>query len=261
MHYFYEEKKTLVQAHETQSLSYGAHIHSHVEMVLLEKGRSDISVDFKKYTLTQGDVLLIFPHQVHQYHNEEGLFGFLLIFPMELASEFKRIFQRHLPVCPVLTGAGKDAEVAHLFRQAVWTALHHPPFEDTLLRGYLLATLSLLLPQIKLAGLPAAEPETIIRVLNYCQEHYTDDISLESVAKVVHLNKHYLSHLFHEKLHMGFRTYINMLRVSEACHLLKQDNHTITDIAYALGFNSTRSFNRVFLAHQGKTPHAYQNQA
>ena len=259
MHFFYEDKKTFIQAGESRRLAFGAHIHSHLEMVLIKEGRCGVAVDFTDHIVSKGDILLIFPHQVHQYHSDEDLDSLLLIFPLQIVPEFSRTFQRQLPVSPVFSGVGNDPEIAGLFHRVVAAANDTSVHSDNLFKGYLLALLSLLFAQTSFSELPPSEPETIKRVLNYCGDHYTDDIDLDQTARALHLNKHYLSHLFQEKLHMGFRTSINTLRISEACYLLRQEEHTITEIAYLLGFNSTRSFNRVFLAQQGQSPRAYRN--
>ena len=52
---------------------------------------------------------------------------------------------------------------------------------------------------------------------------------------------------------IGFSDFINTLRVEHACELLEK-GRSITDVAFASGFSSIRSFNRLFSRNMGMTP-------
>ena len=60
------------------------------------------------------------------------------------------------------------------------------------------------------------------------------------------------------KLRMGFNDYINSLRVSNACKLLRKTDLSITEISERVGFNTLRTFNRAFSKQMGMTPREYR---
>lgn len=60
-------------------------------------------------------------------------------------------------------------------------------------------------------------------------------------------------------MHICFKDFINSLRVDSACSLLVKSS-SITDVAYASGFSSVRTFNRAFLKHMHVTPREYVRQ-
>ena len=60
------------------------------------------------------------------------------------------------------------------------------------------------------------------------------------------MGKYYISHLFKDRLGIGFHEYVNMMRVNEATKLLTETTESVTDIAYQVGFSCPRSFNRAF---------------
>ena len=88
--------------------------------------------------------------------------------------------------------------------------------------------------------------------------HFSERLRLEDVAEVLHINKYYISHLFRQKLSMGFGDYVRTLRVGQACRLLERQSMSITDVAYGVGFSSPRTFNRAFAKYTGMTPREYQ---
>ena len=58
---------------------------------------------------------------------------------------------------------------------------------------------------------------------------------------------------------LTFSVYLNRLRIAEAARLLSQKSDAnITEIAYAIGFNNTSYFNRLFKKQYGCTPSLYK---
>ena len=55
---------------------------------------------------------------------------------------------------------------------------------------------------------------------------------------------------------ISYKDFINSLRVEHACKLLTKDI-SVTEVAYASGFTTIRTFNRAFLKHVGMTPRDY----
>ena len=96
-------------------------------------------------------------------------------------------------------------------------------------------------------------------ILLYCSEHYNEDISLEKIAENTHMSKYYISHIFSKEIGISMSEYINSLRIRDAETLLMQGEMSITEVAFAVGFNSLRSFNRHFFAQTGRTPRQIRN--
>ena len=63
-----------------------------------------------------------------------------------------------------------------------------------------------------------------------------------------------------EGLNQNFREFLGRIRADAVATVLADANNKdpILDVAFAAGFNSKASFNRVFLQHFGVTPSAYR---
>ena len=96
------------------------------------------------------------------------------------------------------------------------------------------------------------------RVLNFCQEHFREGLSIKMVASELSLSEGYISHLFAYRIHQSFPDYVNALRLNEAIHLMQQGGRTLSDISASCGFSSIRTFNRSFLKKYGITPSQYR---
>lgn len=259
VYYFYEDKGLSIRADYGTSLEFGAHFHRHLELVYMLNGSAKGWVDSREYLLSTGDVFLVFPNQIHQYEKIGREDCIVCIFPPEICPDFQGIFNSKIPASPLVQQV--DASVLSTIEQIVAVNEQKPPFWESLLKGYFLILLSHLFGRMRFTDNRTQSSDTIQAILNYCAAHYTADIRLETISQELHISKYYISHLFSEKLHIGFQEYIAMLRISEACRLLTNEQKSITEIAYLVGFNSTRSFNRAFLKHTKQTPRQYRQNA
>lgn len=91
-------------------------------------------------------------------------------------------------------------------------------------------------------------------VIDYLEEHYDKDISLEMIADKLNLTAGYLSTYFKEKTGLNFSDCLNDLRVRKAKELLFNVELKIIDIAAKVGYQNVNSFIRMFKRYSGVTP-------
>ena len=99
----------------------------------------------------------------------------------------------------------------------------------------------------------------IFRIISYVEENYTENITLQTLAEALSYEYHYLSRVLRENLHIRFRTLVNQYRCEKAKELISTCDLPLSEIAMNCGFQSLRSFNRVFLELTGDTPSHVRN--
>jgi AraC-like DNA-binding protein/ligand-binding sensor protein len=99
----------------------------------------------------------------------------------------------------------------------------------------------------------------IKRSLNYINDNYMLNITLDSVAKYVYLNTSYFSTLFKKEIGTGFADYLNRVRIEQSKQLLKNRNNSILDVALAVGFEDQSYYSKVFKKFTGITPKMYKS--
>ncbi len=107
---------------------------------------------------------------------------------------------------------------------------------------------------------PAAE-EKIRRAIVYINDNYTGDISREGLAASLDMNPDYLGRTFMIYTGRKIGEHINELRIKKALVLMTETDRTILDIAYAVGFESVRTFNRAFYRVMKSRPASYRRVA
>ncbi|WP_432326806.1 helix-turn-helix domain-containing protein [Mucilaginibacter sp. P25] len=78
----------------------------------------------------------------------------------------------------------------------------------------------------------------------------------------MNIHPHDLSRIINVGMGKNFNDFINEFRVRETARKMRDPAHahlTLLGIAYESGFNSQRTFNRVFKEMTGKTPAEYKN--
>jgi AraC-like DNA-binding protein len=103
-----------------------------------------------------------------------------------------------------------------------------------------------------------AEPVEIWKARNFIHEHSDEALSLTQVARVVQISPNHLSEKFKQVTGVNFVSYIARMRYEKARSLLHDLDLRVSEIAFAVGFQSLSQFNRVFKKLSGKSPTAYR---
>ncbi|MEC0230461.1 response regulator [Paenibacillus alba] len=98
---------------------------------------------------------------------------------------------------------------------------------------------------------------TIQAILDYIQQNFSEDISLQSIAHQFHLNKSYLSQLFKVQTGENFNNYLANLRINEAKAMLRESNPNIYTVCQAIGYPNPSYFGQVFKKIVGMKPSEY----
>ncbi len=108
--------------------------------------------------------------------------------------------------------------------------------------------------KISLTNHDRAEPVEIWKARNLIREHSDEKLSLPRIAKSVNTSANHLSEKFKEVTGENLVRCIARTRVEKACDLLHDVDLRISEIAFAVGFQSLSQFNRAFKKLSGKSP-------
>ena len=100
------------------------------------------------------------------------------------------------------------------------------------------------------------ENNTIVQTaIKYIQENYMSTIRLSEVAKMLSVSEEHLSRTFKKEITFGFSEYITLIRLQKAEHMLKNEpSRSVTEVAYACGFNDSNYFSYKFKKAYGLAP-------
>ena len=254
MKFIYEkERHGKLLCYTNDDLDVPAHIHDNIELIYIIRGTAKAFYDGKEYALSKGDAFIAFPQRVHYFYESHDIDAVISIIPIEYLPEFRNLFTEKNILTPHLTDVPSLAGTL-LENAATKSSAYHKAFQ----RGAILSAFSLLFDKAEFTGKKNTDSSTLQKILDYCESNYKENISLEDISKELFISKSYISHIFSEKVQMGFRDYLNSLRVSFALNHLKDGKLSMSEISTLCGFESIRSFNRAFRKIYQTTPTEYK---
>ena len=134
---------------------------------------------------------------------------------------------------------------------------------DTYTYEVLVVLSTIWLELIKNINVKSIKSENITNIrmqkfLTYINEHYSEEISLEDLAKSASVSKSECLRCFKSCLDTTPYKYIVEFRLSKAANLLKNTSIPVSSIASAVGFNHISHFGKCFKEKTGVTPKEYR---
>ena len=103
----------------------------------------------------------------------------------------------------------------------------------------------------------AVETDDLRRVLSYIGTHIDEKITLDTLSSSLYINRYSISRLFSERMGCGLNEYVNTLRADRARSLLRDTSMPLSEVCRRSGFESERTFYRVFREQYGASPRQY----
>ena len=192
---------------------YPPMFHTHGELIYVVKGSIQICVDGKNHTLQEGEMSIVFPYLPHSYDDAPDAAALIVLFD-PLATAFDNTFLTKKPISHCVDGHpfyGMLARAVELIKTG----------KKKTAMGYINAVIGEFLELTAMEDADNTAEDTTTKILIYCAEHFTENITVKSVSEALYLSSGYVSKIFSQKLKCGFREYINALRVNMAKSLLK----------------------------------------
>jgi AraC-like DNA-binding protein len=160
-----------------------------------------------------------------------------------------------------VTGAGRATVIRHLQQFA-----DCPDYRRPLLLLEILiairdeAELEPLSSPAFLSQYTQASSSKVDIVIEYVLENFRNKISLDVAAGLVNMNTTAFSRYFRKTTNKTFVQFVNEVRIGYACKLFSSSDRSISEIAYASGYNNLSHFNKQFKTVKAITPSAYAKQ-
>ncbi len=241
------------------------HVNSDWEFHFIRHGHLTLEFQQGSFSAGPGDIVLIPRDTLHRDKFDPGqdFEVFMASFSWPGAEEE---FQKSLP-SPVLHGLSEDQRCR--FRQYCDALYLDSPREsafDQLLSRTIFHTvlLSILKAVCENQGNAAgSEPASakkkrwmIQEVKNYIQRNFQKQITLDDLAGALNISQYHLSRVFNAESGFSLPEYLTMVRMEKAKILIGEGQKNISQVAYAVGYEDSSYFAKVFRKYFGCSPSA-----
>lgn len=239
------EEKDYFSLFQLRNYRFPLHFHRAFEIIYVNEGQLNLSVNGKSYRMQKEDLAFIFPNQMHEFDRENHSEITVILFSPEWIGDFYLNYKGYIP----------DHNVMHSELQPDVEAMNSVYGR----KSYLYGICAKLISQTSFSEVqPSPQAKVLYQILSYVEQHFAEDCTLKAVAEHLRYDYPYLSKLFIRLMNMSFTDYLNHYRISQACYLLKNSGLSIGEVASYCGYHQLRSFHRNFGKIIGKSPKQYR---
>ena len=235
--------------------SWGAGVRSHYLIHYVISGKGVFYCGTNKFTLKKGQIFVIFPGTIVKYQADAsdpwsytwiGFYG----------EEAKEIFEKaglsiHSPIATLQN----HGDVLSIFRDM--------PRERSADIGKNLKFTARLYEFLSLLVDNVVHTEKNSNVymttaIRYIKAHYVEDMSVDSVADHIGISRKYLFAIFKNNLGVSPKDYIIDYRIKKAIEFLRDENISVGNVAYSVGYKDPLTFSKMFKLKTGMSPSEYR---
>ncbi len=251
--------------HDTHPAHVDVHHHDFYEIYFFLGGRVDYWVEGRTYQLSQGDLMLIHPMQLHRPIISPDTAYERVVLWID-----KKYLEQLSPDGGILLcafeGGGANilhpsplerAELGDRFAALVREYYSKEAGAALFAQGLFLQTLVEISRLSMRASVPRKSKEEskdlTAKVLSYIGEHYREALSLERISEHFFVSKYHLSHEFTRSTGVSVYRFILLKRLQAARRLL-QEGLSPGEVYLECGFKDYTNFYRAFKAEYGASP-------
>lgn len=265
----------------TSHLNHGAfafplHYHQEVEMIYVESGCVEISVLQKDYVIKAGQLVIIGCNHIHSYNNpveNEEVSFHILMFDWKFFQNFtenidieKLLYPIFFDVTIIDTNLNKGLKsICKIMHKLSIEDFNSEAGREFLLLGQLHELVGCLIRYGNFNDhfdysmkQMEKEHELLSKVNEHIFEFYKTGITLTSASKALGYSEFHFARQFKRYTGITFKQYLTHYQISMAKEDVLNGDFSITEIAFKHGFNSVKTFNRVFKSYYGMAPTVYR---
>lgn len=262
----------LVETREA-GYSFAPHLHANMEIYHILSGECFMNIQSETLHIVEGDFIMVLPDTVHSFYLSEEVgctFQHVHFDP----SMFQNIVLENKGVYPTTlmhailfsSQLYYRMKADDVMEQYIQRLIDLYKSSDSLFSS---ANINVTLMNLMLYVLDHSgsgheseknqlQNSYVAFALNYIHTNYTSKIKQEDIAQQLHISVRYLSKLFKKYMGITLSNYINSYRVNRSIELMKDTEHTLTEIALMVGFKDSQHYSKVFTRIVNETPSHYK---
>ncbi|SDD90001.1 AraC-type DNA-binding protein [Paenibacillus sp. UNCCL117] len=254
------------------------HWHEELEFLMITEGEAKLRIGARDYFLKTGEAVFVNAGELHSGQVAGGNpCSFLAVVfhasllgsgPLDVIHEqylLPLIRKAYRVPVHITLQSEPERELLAMLRRLFQAGSSREPALELTVKGLLCLAVSGLIGMKDAAEdegpSGGGSDERLKAAIIYIEQHYSEPITLKSLAEAAAMNESYFCRFFRRMTSMTPVKYMNLYRVRQASLLLQRSDKKVMEIALNTGFNSLSYFNVMFKQHFGCTPAAYRKRA
>lgn len=279
INYFEDTENVFIYLSDNCDLNGIMHRHNSMEISYVISGTAKYTIQNTSYSVKKGDIILVnhnFPHCFTQ--NTENFLTYNLNFSPDFIETadiddnefYSLIFYYLFPSAfDEFDDEGttnhiirtKSREFNSLFKKIYSEYTNREIGYEHIIRAQLTELIIHLFREMRKQQPDFAKThqELVEKAIEHMKQNYKSHIRLEDIVTDMFVSKNYFRQIFKKVTGVSVSTYIQDLRINEACRLLESDTESsVSKIAINCGYNDMKFFYQAFKKTVGMTPTEYR---
>ncbi|MDW8574120.1 AraC family transcriptional regulator [Staphylococcus shinii] len=223
------------------------------------RGYGAISIDEKIYQLAKDDAFFVRVPSNHCYylpnHSSEWEFVYFTIYGEEVSRLFNRIVSTHGNILKFPINSEPITHIIETLQKIDAVGIKHGYESSSCAYTFMMKCLEYLEYGLQKSN---NYPLPTVKAINFIENHYQQDITLDDIVAVTGLSKYHFSRQFHKVVNDTPINFLTKIRIKNSLILLTKSSQSIESIAYEVGYASSNYFSKVFKKIVGITPNNYR---
>lgn len=224
------------------------HTHAFTELFYVREGYGEFIIEDETLAISRDDLIIVNPHIQHtEISRSPTPLSYFTVGVDGISFSFHD--QKEFQIFNCRT---RKTDLQFYFHSLFQELDEKNPGYQEICR-HTLAILILQLKRITVSGfqlVPSLHPsKECAQIKRYLDSNYGEDITLDTLARLTHLNKYYLSHEFARYYGISPINYLNHRRIEVCKDLLENTDYDISTIAHLAGFSSQSYLAQSFRKH------------
>lgn len=235
---------------------YPNEVHNYCEMTIIDKGTFYTSIDGNEHRLTDKQLIIYGPNQVHNQSIKENQSCRYCTIMFEMEPIISDLLNK------VFTLSYQQLRlIEEILRM---TNLEKPFVDELLVSKFKELVIGLLVDEEQLVAPVRSNrfnyDNTLLNsILSYINENIYQPLMVSDICSEFSISRTYIQELFTKYLLTTPKSYISQVKLSQSKLLIKESKYTISEIALMLGFSSIHYFSRAFKEEFGISASEYAN--
>jgi len=243
------------------------HLHKALEILCIISGEIQLIVGHVEKHLSSGQIALINSYDVHTIIGTVGTGAKYYVLQVEpdILSSYGIDVRRYMPMYDEEKFLMQEDDITIALNNLIQQTFEHGQQSGKATDVNILADVFGIFAKImarsenedigeKQVNYEKKTSDRLQYIFSYVEEHYSEDISLDEIARNVHLTRNYFCRFFKRETGITFIEFLNKYRCKEAGKLIRDTDMTITEIASSVGFKNLSYFNKTYKKFSGDTP-------
>lgn len=238
-----------------------SHYHDYYELYFLEKGFRHHIEEEQLFHIQKDEFLLFAPYTMHHSYGDVDVPFQRIVLYFRTECGVNETILNAIHTDPGVYRPSKEdlISIHALLNEILITEQSDDIYKEEAL-SILLNMLLLRILRVKKIVPVSLQHTRITDVINYINEHYNEDITLEKLGNEFFISPYYLCREFKKYTNRTIIQYLNVTRIMKAQRQIMETDKTLTQIALDNGFSNLTHFNRVFKNVTTHTPSSYRKE-